>query len=176
MVPAPGIHHVCTSCPPPHSNGCVGGFLTTRGKERARLGSWTAQLLSVRRREMAAALFGSDPEMAGKENSPEVEIRAAELVTQLWNKKRSKARVCRDPRAIRRGPPGSSGSGRRRIGKAGTRRSGWNHLRVSYLNAHRRVSTVEEASNSKLDRMTQQIRVNHSRAGMMNHELALRTQ
>lgn len=118
----------------------------TWGKERAKLGSWVA--LSVCRKEMIAALFGSDPEVAGKENSLEVEIQAAELVTQLWNKKRPKARVYRDPQAIMRGPAGSSGSGRRRIRKAGTRRSGWNHQRISYLNAHQRVSTVEEASTA----------------------------
>lgn len=40
-----------------------------RGKERANLGSWMAQLLSVYQKQMAAALFGSSPEMAGKENS-----------------------------------------------------------------------------------------------------------
>lgn len=47
----------------------VGEVPLTRGKERAKLGSWMPQLVSVCQKQMAAALFGSSPEKAGKENS-----------------------------------------------------------------------------------------------------------
>lgn len=57
--------------------------------------------------KMAATLFGSIPEIAGRVNSlRDREIQAAQLVTQLWTKKRPKARIYKDLWATTSGPAG----------------------------------------------------------------------
>lgn len=113
----------------------VGEVPLTRGKERAKLGSWTPQLVSVCQKQMAGALFGSGPEKARKENSlrgrdpgsivghpimEKEEAQGKNIQGSMGNQAQGMNIQGSMGNQLTSGPAGLSGPGRK-IGKARTR-------------------------------------------------------
>lgn len=100
------------------------------GEERADFGSWMAQITSeCAKKKMAVALFGKSPEIAGKENSLRGQDPGSTAGHPIRDKEEVQSKNTQDLWATMSGP----GPGRRRIGRSGIRRFGWNHKRCHTL-------------------------------------------